>query len=127
MTEFVHGHLNREYVVLVERDFPNLGGDVSKQQAGTITEVVRPQESSQIVLFSVAISAMVVILIILIAVTVFMHHARMTDEEELTRRRRSWNPRRFRKQRHKCCHICETYSEFASFAFSRAVRNLCLL
>ena len=81
MTEFVHGHLNRDYVVLVERGFPNLGGDVSKQQAGTIAEVVRPQESSHIVLFSVAISVMVVILIILIAVTVFMHHSRMTALE----------------------------------------------
>ena len=59
MTEFVHGHLNKEYVVLVERVFSNMGGTVSKQQAGTIAEVVRPQESSHIMLFSVAGSAMV--------------------------------------------------------------------
>lgn len=71
MNEFVHDHLNKEYVEVVERAFPNMGGDVSKQQAGTVAEVVRPQKSSHIVLFSIVGSAMVVLLIIAVALLVF--------------------------------------------------------
>ena len=37
--EFVHEHLNKKYVLIVERVFPNLGGDANK--AGTVSEVVR--------------------------------------------------------------------------------------
>ena len=80
MAEFVHGHLNREYVEVVERVFPNMGGDVNKQQAGTITEVVRVQETSQTVLFSVTGSAMVTLLII--AVAVLLYRARVKAEKE---------------------------------------------
>lgn len=81
MNEFVHDHLDKEYVVVVERVFPNMGGDVNKQQAGTITEVVRPRKSSHIVLFSVVGSAMVVLLII--AVAVLVYRARMKAVKEL--------------------------------------------
>ena len=80
MKEFVDGHLNKEYVEIVERVFPNMGGDVNKQQAGTITEVVRPQKSSHIVLFSVVGSAMVVLLII--AVAVLVYRTQMVKEKE---------------------------------------------
>ena len=80
MAEFVYGHLNREYVEIVERLFPNMGGDVNKQQAGTITEVVRLQESSRIVLFSVFGSTVVVLLII--AVAVLLYRARVKAEKE---------------------------------------------
>ena len=80
MNEFVHDHLKKEYVKVVERAFPKMGGDVSKQQAGTITEVVRPQKSSHIVLFSVVRGAMVVLLIIAVAVLVF--RARMTKKKK---------------------------------------------
>ena len=81
MTEFVHEHLNKEYVVVVERVFPNMGGDVSKHQAGTITEVVRLQESSQMVLFSVFGSAMVALLIL--AVAFVLYRGRKKAEKEL--------------------------------------------
>ena len=81
MTEFVHEHLNKEYMVVVERVFPNMGGDVSKHQAGTITEVVRLQESSQIVLFSVFSSAMVALLIL--AIGFLLYRARKKAEKEL--------------------------------------------
>jgi len=55
--------------------------DVSKHQAGTITEVVRLQERSQIVLFSVFGSAMVTLLII--AVAVFLYRAGVKAEKQL--------------------------------------------
>ena len=80
MEEFVHEHLNKEYVEIVDRAFPNMGGDVNKQQAGTITEVVRPQEGSHIVLFSTLGSAMVVLLII--AVVALVYRARMMKKAE---------------------------------------------
>ena len=85
MADFVHGHLNREYVEIVERVFPNMGGDVSKHQAGTITEVVRLQESSQIVLFSVAGGAMVTLLIV--AVAILLYRTRVKAEKELEPRK----------------------------------------
>ena len=69
--EFVQGHVNKEYVEIVERVFPNMGGDVTKQQAGTITEVVRPQKTGHIVLFSVVGSAMVTLLIIAVAILIY--------------------------------------------------------
>ena len=72
MNEFVHDHLNKEYLDVVERAFPNMGGDVNNQQAGTITGVVRPvKKDRHIVFFSVVGSAMVVLLIIAVAVLVF--------------------------------------------------------
>ena len=71
MKEFVRNHVNSKYADIVERQFPNMGADVSKQQTGTITEVVRPQESSHIVLFSILGSAMVVLLIIAAAVVAY--------------------------------------------------------
>ena len=67
MAEFVHKHLNKKYVEVIEQVFPNIGGDVNKGQAGTMTEVVRPQKSSHIMLFSVICSALVVLLIIIAA------------------------------------------------------------
>jgi len=82
MNEFVHDHLNKEYVVVVERVFPNMGGDVNKQQAGTITEVVRPRKSSHTVLFSVVGSAMGVLLIIAVAVLVYRARVKAVKELE---------------------------------------------
>ena len=83
MADFVHGHLNKEYVEIVERAFPNMGGDVSKHQAGTITEMVRRQESSHIVLFSVFGSAMVTLLII--AVAVLLYRVRVKAGKQVNR------------------------------------------
>ena len=75
MAEFVHEHLNQEYVEVVDRVFPNMGGDVNKEQAGTITEVVRPKGSSHIVLFSVVGGAIVVLL--MVAVAVFINRGKL--------------------------------------------------
>ena len=83
MKEFVHGHLNKEYMEIVERAFPNMGGDVSKQQAGTITEVVRPQESSHTILFSALGSAMVVLLILAVAAMLFRMRMKKNTKKEL--------------------------------------------
>ncbi|XP_078373275.1 uncharacterized protein LOC144656904 [Oculina patagonica] len=69
--DFVHDHLNKEYVEIVERVFPNMGGDVEKDQAGTITEVVLPQKRSHIVLFSAVGGAMVMLLIVAVAVLLY--------------------------------------------------------
>ena len=82
--DFVQGHVNKEYVEIVERVFPNMGGDVTKQQAGTITEVVRPQKTSHIVLFSVVGSAMVTLLIIAVAILIYralMMKKKKTEKE----------------------------------------------
>ena len=82
MNEFVHDHVNSNYVEIVERQFPNMGGDVSKQQTGTITEVVRPQqESSHIVLFSIFGSAIVALLIIVVAVIAYRVRLKKTKKE----------------------------------------------
>ena len=81
MKEFVHGHVNSKYAEIVEREFPNMGGDVSKEQAGTITEVVRPQESSHIVLFSIFGSAMVVLLICAVAVVAYRIRRKKTKKD----------------------------------------------
>ena len=81
MKEFVHNHVNSKYAEIVQRQFPNMGGDVSKQQAGTITEVVRPHESSHIVLFSIVGSAMVALLIIAVAVVAYRVRMKKTKKE----------------------------------------------
>ena len=80
MKDFVQEHLNKKYAEIVERVFPNIGGDVDKEQAGTMTEVVRQQESSHIVLFSAVCSAMVLLLIV--AVAVLLYRGRMLKKAE---------------------------------------------
>ena len=44
MKRFVHEYLNKEYLEMVKRVFPNMSGDVNKEQSGTITEVARPEK-----------------------------------------------------------------------------------
>ena len=82
MEEFVHQHLNKKYVKVVDQVFPNMGGDVNKEQAGTITEVVRPKENSHIVLFAAVGSAMVVVLAIAVAVAVSVYRGRMMKKKK---------------------------------------------
>jgi hypothetical protein len=48
--EFVHEHLNKKYVLIVERVFPNLGGDTNKD--GTVSQVVRQDDKTNIILIS---------------------------------------------------------------------------
>ena len=66
MVEFVHAHLSQKYLAIVERAFPNIGGDVEKSEAGTITEVVRSHGRSHTVLISAASCAMAMVLIIIV-------------------------------------------------------------
>ena len=72
MEEFVHSHVNRRYATIVEREFPNLGGDVSKQQAGTITEAVRSQNGgSHLIVFATLGSVMVLLMIFAVGVLIY--------------------------------------------------------
>ena len=80
VAEFVHDHLNEQYVEVVERVFPNMGGDVDKEQAGTMTEVVRPKGSSHIVLFSAVGGAIVLVLIIAFA-SILVYRARLMKKK----------------------------------------------
>ena len=80
MAEFVHDHLNEQYVEVVERVFPNMGGDVDKEQAGTMTEVVRPKGSSHIVLFSAVGGAIVLVLIIAVA-SILVYRGRLMKKK----------------------------------------------
>ena len=83
MAEFVHEHLNKKYAEVVERVFPNIGGNVNKKQAGTITEVVRLHESSHILLLSGLGSALVMLLIIAVAVLLYRGRKLKKAEKEL--------------------------------------------
>ena len=72
MAEFVREHVNKRYVGIVEVVFPNMGGDVSKEEAGTITETVRPKGMRSIMLMSAAGSAIVgFLLVVLIAAILY--------------------------------------------------------
>ena len=82
MTAFVHNHLDKQYAEIVKGAFPNMGGDVDEQQAGTITEVVRPKGSSPKVLFSAIGGTMGLILIIAVAVAVIVYRGRMMKKKE---------------------------------------------
>ena len=62
--EFVHAHLNKPYMKIVDRVFPNIGGDVEKSEAGTVSEVVRPQGRCHILIFSTACCAIPLFLLI---------------------------------------------------------------
>lgn len=44
MKRFVHEYLNKEYLEMVKRVFPNMSSDENKEQSGTITEVARPEK-----------------------------------------------------------------------------------
>lgn len=69
---FVHEHLRREFVEVVERTFPNLGGDVEKSESGTISEFVRtkrPPQEDKVVISAIGGSVAVVLIIVLAIVT----------------------------------------------------------
>ena len=75
MEEFVHEHLNQEYVGIVERAFPNMGSDVDKSEDGTFTEMVRPQRKSRTYLY-LAVGSATAMALIVIAAAVFVYRAR---------------------------------------------------
>jgi hypothetical protein len=65
--EFVHEHLNKKYVLIVERVFPNLGGDANKD--GTVSQVVRQDDKTNIILISTL--CVIVVMLIVIAVLTY--------------------------------------------------------
>ena len=83
MEEFVHEHLNPKYRVIVDHMFPNIGGDVEKSESGTITELVRPQEKSNTLLFLAVVSAIAMVLII-VAAAFLVRRARVTGKAKTT-------------------------------------------
>ena len=65
--EFVHEHLNKKYVLIVDRVFPNLGGDANKD--GTVSEVVRQDDKPNIILISTL--SVIAFMLIVIAVLAY--------------------------------------------------------
>ena len=63
--EFVHEHLNKKYVLIVDRVFPNLGGDANKD--GTVSQVVRQDDKTNIILISTlsVIGCMLIVIAVL--------------------------------------------------------------
>ena len=70
MAEFVREHVNKKYVYIVDVVFPNMGGDVSKEETGTISETVRPKETRSILLISAVGSAIVGFLLVLLVAAI---------------------------------------------------------
>ncbi|XP_068675889.1 uncharacterized protein [Montipora foliosa] len=81
MEEFVHEHLNRKYVVMVENAFPNMGGDVDKDETGTITEVVREKGTNNVLLFS-AVGCAVAGLLIAVVASVLLYRMRVKGKQK---------------------------------------------
>ena len=70
VAEFVREHLNEKYVLTVRRVFPNLGGDVSGHETGTVSYVVRQDGKANIALIS-TLAAIGFMLVVNIAVLAF--------------------------------------------------------
>ena len=66
--EFVHAHLNKPYMEIVDRLFPKMGGDVEKSEAGTVSEVVRPRAGNHVLIFSAVGCAIALFLLIIVVV-----------------------------------------------------------
>ena len=82
MGEFVHTHLNKPYMEIVERVFPNIGGDVEKSEAGTVSEVVRPREKSNILLFSV-VGCAIALLLLIVILAALMYRLRLKEKKQI--------------------------------------------
>ena len=78
MGEFVRDNLNQEYVRIVERRFPNMGGDVDKSEDGTFTELVRPQGKSYFA-FYLAVGIGIFSALVVLAWTMFLYCARRPE------------------------------------------------
>ena len=81
MEEFVHAHLNKPYMEIVECVFPNIGGDVEKSEAGTMSEVVRPREKSNILLFSV-VGCAIALLLLIVIMAVLLYRLRVLKKKK---------------------------------------------
>ena len=81
MEEFVHAHLNKPYMVIVDRVFPNIGGDVEKSEAGTVSELVRPRGKSNILLFS-AVGCTIALLLLIVILAALMYRLRVLKKKK---------------------------------------------
>lgn len=81
MEEFVHAHLDKPYMEIEERVFPNIGGDVEKSEAGTMSEVVRPREKSNILLFSV-VGCAIALLLLIVIMAVLLYRLRVLKKKK---------------------------------------------
>lgn len=92
--EFVHAHLNKTYMAIVDRVFPNIGGDVEKSEAGTISEVVRPRGRSHIigVVFSAVGVAVALALVIVIIAFPFRRKRFIKKKKEMKEPQQSHPP-----------------------------------
>ena len=79
--EFVHAHLNKPYMEIVDRVFPNIGGDVEKSEAGTVSEVVRPRERSNLLLFSV-VGCSLALLLLIVILAALMYRLRIVKKKK---------------------------------------------
>ena len=79
--EFVHAHLNKPYMEIVDRVFPNIGGDVEKSEAGTVSEVVHPRGRSHILLFS-AVGCAVALLLLIVILAALMYRLRVLKNKK---------------------------------------------
>ena len=84
MEEFVQEHMNPKYRVIVERIFPNIGGDVVKSESGTISAMVRPQKKSHTLLF-LAVGSAIAIVLIIMAAAFLVRRARVTRKGKIAK------------------------------------------
>ena len=81
MEEFVHAHLNKPYMEIVDRAFPNMGGDVEKSEAGTMAELVRSRGRSQIPLF-IAVGCAIALFLLIVLVAVLVYRLRVLKKKK---------------------------------------------
>ena len=73
VAEFIREHVNKKYVVIAEDVFPNMGNDVSKEEAGTITETVRPKGMRSIMI-TVAVGGAIAGFLLVVLIAVVLYH-----------------------------------------------------
>ena len=81
MEEFVHAHLNKPYMEIVDRLFPNIGGDVEKSGAGTVSEVVRPRGGNHILIFS-AVGCAIALFLLIVVVVFLVYRLRVLKKKK---------------------------------------------
>lgn len=70
MAEFIREHVNQKYLPIVKDVFPNMGGDVTKEEAGTISETVRPKGMRSIMFMAAVGSAIAGFMLILLVAAI---------------------------------------------------------
>ena len=81
MEEFVHAHLNKPYMKIADRVFPNIWVEVEKSEAGTMSEVVRPRGRSHILLFS-AVGCAIALFLLIVVVAFLVYRVRVLKKKK---------------------------------------------